>query len=357
MKVGSPAHGEAHVAGRQVGVDLVAERSDLRPLFLGVGQGHARRLVDTAHGHGEIERDLALVDAAGNRRRARRLGRAGEGDVALAGEEAGSRVEADPARAREVDLAPGVEIGEVLLGARRTVEGLLVGLELDEITRDEARRQAGVTEQIDEQPAGIATGARSFREGFLGGLHARLQPDEVLQVAPEPLVDLDEEIDRAAFLQVERFDEVVKLRGQRPLVQVRRQLRGEGGLVLEREFLGVRFEEEVERVVHRHLGHEVDLDLELGDLVRVDDPREVVAERVLLPVDEGALGRRQLQRVAVDPRAAMRRRAQADDLGPERHGTVVAIARAMVERDVDGHRGGPLLSRSQTSPKVACGNI
>ena len=64
-----------------------------------------------------LELDLALVDRAGDRRGARRLGRAGERDVALAGEQPGGRVEADPAGARQVDLAPGVQIGEVDLGA------------------------------------------------------------------------------------------------------------------------------------------------------------------------------------------------------------------------------------------------
>ena len=45
-------------------------------------------------------------------------GRAGEGDVALAGEQAGGRVEADPAGAGQVDLAPGVQVGEVGRRAR-----------------------------------------------------------------------------------------------------------------------------------------------------------------------------------------------------------------------------------------------
>ena len=52
----------------------------------------------------------ALVDAAAERRGAGGLGRAGERDVPLAGEQARRRIEADPAGAREVDLAPGTNV-------------------------------------------------------------------------------------------------------------------------------------------------------------------------------------------------------------------------------------------------------
>ena len=82
-----------------------------------------------------------------------RVGGAGERDVALAGEQAGGRVEADPAGAGQVDLGPGVQVGEVGLRPRRAVERLHVGLELDQVARDEARRQAEVPQQLHQQPA------------------------------------------------------------------------------------------------------------------------------------------------------------------------------------------------------------
>ena len=107
-------------------------------------------------------------------------------------------------------------------------------------------------------------------------------------------------------------------------------------LVGERESLRVRLEEEVERIEHRHLGDQVHLDAQLVGLLREHEPREVVSLRVLLPVDE-VLGRRDLQRIGQDARAAMRRRPQADDLWPERHEPVVAIVRDVIERDVNGH--------------------
>ena len=61
-------------------------------------------------------------------------------------------------------------------------------------------------------------------------------------------------------------------------------------------FSALRFEEEIERVVDRHLDDEVDRDLEFARLLGEDQPRLVVRERVLLPVDE-VLGRLDPQRI------------------------------------------------------------
>ncbi len=47
-------------------------------------------------------------------------------------------------------------------------------------------------------------------------------------------------------------------------------------------------DEEVERIDRRHVGGELDLDLELVGLLRENEPRLEVALRVLLPVDEMA---------------------------------------------------------------------
>ena len=49
------------------------------------------------------------------------------------------------------------------------------------------------------------------------------------------------------------------------------------GLVRERKLLGARLEEEVERVEDRHLGDQVDLDLNSRRLLREHQPRQVVA--------------------------------------------------------------------------------
>ena len=78
-------------------------------------------------------------------------------------------------------------------------------------------------------------------------------------------------------------------------------------------------------------------------LLREDVAREVVSLRVLLPVDE-MLGRRDLQRIGNDARAAMGSGPQPDDLWSERHEPVVAIVRDVIECDMYGH--GCILHRA-----------
>ena len=145
----------------------------------------------------------------------------------------------------------------------------------------------------------------------------------------KPLVDADQEVDgprarivrrvpssvaRAAGVRVGRCSEcgtalrgvwtcteqlaphhveiLRKLRRQRPRRLKRLQLVRQRRIVGERKPLGRRLEEEVERIVDRHLRHEIHLDLELLGLLREDEPREVVRLRILLPIDEMFAGRR-----------------------------------------------------------------
>ncbi len=68
--------------------------------------------------------------------------------------------------------------------------------------------------------------------------------------------------------------------------QVRLEVAPQRGRVDEREVLGLLLEEEVERVDDRHVGDEVDLEHQLGRVLRKDEARLVVAERILLPVEE-----------------------------------------------------------------------
>ena len=147
-----PAHRQAHVAGGEVRVDRAPAREDRLPLRVGVGLRDARRFDDPLHRHLVEELDLALFDRARDRRGARRLRRARQRDVPFAREQARRRIEADPAGAGQVHLAPGVEIGEVAVGARGTVQRLHVRLQLDQVAGDEARGEPEVAEKLHEQP-------------------------------------------------------------------------------------------------------------------------------------------------------------------------------------------------------------
>jgi hypothetical protein len=52
-----------------------------------------------------------------------------------------------------------MQVGEVVIGARRAVERLEIGLELDQVARDEARGEAQMPQHLHQQPAGVAAGA------------------------------------------------------------------------------------------------------------------------------------------------------------------------------------------------------
>ena len=104
---------------------------------------------------------------------------------------------------------------------------------------------------------------------------------------------------------------------------------------------GGRLEEEVERIVDGHFGHEVDLDAELVDLLGERQPRDVVALRVLLPVEK-VTGWRDALRIGQNRRAAMRRRTQANELRRQFDGPVVPVLRDVAKRDMDA-QGVPLI--------------
>ncbi len=92
--------------------------------------------------------------------------------MAFAGEQAGGRVQADPAGAGDVHLGPGMQVGEVVVGAAGAVQRLDVGLELDQVARGEARGQTEVAQCLHQQPGRVAAGAALEFERFLGCLHA-----------------------------------------------------------------------------------------------------------------------------------------------------------------------------------------
>ena len=101
-------------------------------------------------------------------------------------------------------------------------------------------------------------------------------------------------------------------------------------------------DEKVERVDRGHVSHKVHNDFEMIGLLGEDQPRHVIAERVLLPVQEMRLGRDHL-RVAEDLGARMRRGAQPDDLRTHFDRTVISIGRAMRQRGVDAHPVFPMI--------------
>ena len=114
--------------------------------------------------HVEVEIDIGEARDAGDRRGVAIMRRRGERNMAFAGQQARGRIEADPAGAGQIDLAPGVQIGEVVVGAGRPVERDEIGLELDEIAGHEAGGEAEMAQDLHQQPARIAARARAALE-------------------------------------------------------------------------------------------------------------------------------------------------------------------------------------------------
>ena len=143
--------------------------------------------------------------------------------------------------------------------------------------------------------------------------------------ARELAVEVDQEVDRAPGRPVDGRDAPVEARPRGHELAERPQLALEPRLVLEREPLGRGLQEEIERILHRELGDQVDFERKLIDSLREHDPGEPVRLRILLPVQEVRL-RLDAQRITRDRRATVRSRAQPHDLRGERDQAVVAVA-------------------------------
>src|SRR5207249_1697826 len=98
-------------------VDFCAKRVNSRPLLFGVGLGDARGFIQPGNRHLDAELTFRFLYAARNGRRAGRLRSTGERNVTLAGEKSRRWVEADPPRAGQKHLCPGMEIGKIFFRA------------------------------------------------------------------------------------------------------------------------------------------------------------------------------------------------------------------------------------------------
>ena len=83
--------------------------------------------------------------------------------MAFAAQQARRRVESDPAGARQIDLGPGMQVGEIVFGAGGAFERFYVRPQLNEVAGDEARRQTDVAQQLHQEPCRIAAGAGARR--------------------------------------------------------------------------------------------------------------------------------------------------------------------------------------------------
>jgi hypothetical protein len=153
-----------------------------------------------------------------------------------------------------------------------------------------------------------------------------------LDLGAQLFVERDQKRDRALLVLGKPGDEI----GDELAFRLRREIGGKIGSQVIRirkgKFLGVRLDEEVERIDHRHVGGEIDLDTKFVGRLGKYETRQPIAVRVLLPIDE-MFGWRNLQRIARDRGPAMRRRTEPDDLRPQRYRPVVLVGSYMMQRD------------------------
>ena len=280
------AHGEAHVVALEPLVDLVAQSVERRPRVLGKRLRDARMFGDPLDAHVEVKIDIGETRDARDRRGVAIMGRRGERNMAFAGQEPRGRIESDPARAGKIDLGPGVQIGEVVVRAGGPVERDPIRLELNEVAGHEPRRETQIAQDLHQKPARIAARARAALERLLRALHPRLHADHIGDFARQAAIELDHEIDRAPKRAIDCAQERRKPRACGLGRAVDDKIGPQVLAIFERPDLRALLDEEIERIVDRHVGDDVDLNSELVDELGKHIAREPVAVWVLLMVHE-----------------------------------------------------------------------
>ncbi len=305
------AHGQTHIPRLKALVDSVAERVQRLPGVIGKRLGDARMLCGSDHLHVEGKIDLCHAGRAGNRGGMAVMGSGCQRNMALAGQQSRGRIKADPACAGQVDLDPGMQVGEILVGARRAVKGDQVGFELDQIARHKARGDPEIAQHLHQQPTGIATRSGSAAQSGFSTLNPWLHADFVCDVLRQTHVQPDKKVNRDHRRARHRRKECAKQGPHGIAVQIDAQVRGDVVIVGKGEILGAFFDKEIKRVVDRHIRNQVHLDLELADGFGKHEPGQPVAVRVLLVVHEMCSGRHG-EAVRYDGGTRMRCGTQAD---------------------------------------------
>ena len=285
-KGGLAAHGEPHILRLEVAIHCLAQRVELGPGLVRERRGDARGFADARHRHLEAELDFGGISHAADGRGGAVMGRGAEGNMPLPAEQAGRGVHADPACARQIDLGPGVQIGEVLVRAHGPLDGVHISLQLNEVARHETGREAKMAKDLHQQPRGVPAGAGGEGQRVLGLLNAGLHADDIADVALELRVERHQKVDGANARPCKARHHGADQRPRNLGRQIGGELMGELGLVSEGEGLRIGLDEEVEGIDHVHIGLEVDLDAEFLGLFREDEAGQPVAVGVLLPIHE-----------------------------------------------------------------------
>ena len=205
-KGGLAAHGQPHVLALQIGLDPHPQPVEGGPFGVFKRLGDADGVDQPLDRHLEFEVARRSAGHAGDRRGGAVVGRGGQGQVAFAAQQARGHVEADPARAGQIDFRPGMQVGEVGLGSLGSVDGIDIGLELDQIARHEAGGEAHPPHHLHQQPGAVAARSGAQLQGLIGRLDPRLHPHEVAGPLLKVRVHADQKVDRAHAVRLQLGD-------------------------------------------------------------------------------------------------------------------------------------------------------
>ena len=305
---------------------------------------------DPGDRHRKIKGDLGITGQPGNRGGVGIMRRGGERDMRFAGQQAGCGIKPDPTRPGQVNLGPGMQIGEIMGRPGGAIDGGQVRFELDQIARHKPRGEPKVAQGVDQQPTAIAARPFGEAEGFLGRLDAGFQPDDIADLARQTGVQADDEIDGAQGIAGDRGQECGQQRACRIDLAINDQIGGDILRVGKRPGLCCILDEKVERVIDGHIRHKINFDPQLIDRVRKNIAGQPVAVHVLLVVHK-MLDRTDFERVGHHPGPAMRGRAQPDDLRPKRDRPVIDVVGQVIDTGKDRHgAAGPVVQNRFFTP-------
>src|SRR6202020_424642 len=111
-----------------------------------------------------------------------------------------------------------------------------------------------MAENLHQEPARIAAGARTALERLLRGLHPRFHADEILNFARKAPGEIDHEIDGALRAPIDPAQEGLEPRSRVFGRAVDYEIGFEVLRIFERPILRALLNKEIERIVDRHVG-------------------------------------------------------------------------------------------------------
>ncbi len=193
-----------------------------------------------------------------------------------------------------------------------------------------------MTEDLHQQPAGIPAGAALQRQGLVTVLNPRLHADVIVDFLFQTLIEVNQEVvGRPRFFRY-RFSPGANQRTVVDDFEIRLQLLLQRFVIAERKLLGGLVMEKIERIDHRHIGNQLNLDTQVVGLFRKHQAGKKIAKGILLPVDEMIFGT-DSQRIAVNRSPAVRGGTQTQGMWRQLDRTIKMILCHMVNSGAYGH--------------------